>query len=803
MPASARAPPPLGRQQLKWLLGLDLSAPVRSLRRDFSSGLLCAEILSRYFPGEVSLHSYSSVTSAERKSTQWGMLAKVFKKTGVALSKREVEAVVAAKTDDAAAAIVNRLHAALATAEGYAAADSAVRDYHASGPEVPASLAPPAEHFRERARTPPRGRAPQAAGYGRRAPPPHSNAHELRARDAGDGVVLAKHGRFVADLIAGEDDGGGGGVDFGGAPMSGHAHEQQQQRQYQASARRSLPYPGALQPYNDQYNAPRRAVARKAEPAPARGQTTRRASESRRPASGGVGAGGGYAAQARAQPHAHAFVPPPVVTTTEGPGADVGGEVVRVAANPSAAFVFGGGSVGGGAQYVQHAQTAQAVQSVTTRMEEEPFFGDARAHTRAHAHAGVREASAIEYAYAHALPEPDSDEYSRGSSPESAMRAAMMPAGADAGRRAMTWSSKASSKSASRENSRASLNGRGTGYSSRAARAKGGGGRAASMAAAPLTVGVAPQCASGVPGHLRGADFVPYTQADYDAMPERMAATLGEGRDGYWEVGRLGPDLDTEDKVWPKRRRRARVRARGRAPRAERADRARSRPRALPGGGPRHALQGERLRAARARAESARARCQGAAGHLPREACAGRKDRRCEGRAQAHPHRAREGHGVRQDAGAQAGGPACALTCARQPGAQRETDARARGSLHRAWRARPPARRLAPRAFAGPAIQELRGCKGLRRRGDVGPRPHAHAARARPTEGPMALLACDADGVRARARVTLRTSDRTAARAHPPAASPLGARTLASPVLAFTTSVHTVAARCARRLRRA
>ena len=46
--------PALGRATLRWLLSLDLAAPLKSLRRYLSSGLLVAEVLSRYFPSEVS-----------------------------------------------------------------------------------------------------------------------------------------------------------------------------------------------------------------------------------------------------------------------------------------------------------------------------------------------------------------------------------------------------------------------------------------------------------------------------------------------------------------------------------------------------------------------------------------------------------------------------------------------------------------------------------------------------------------------------------------------------------------------------
>jgi hypothetical protein len=49
------------------------------LTRDFSNGFLFAEILSRYYPNDVTLHSFENVISIERKRANWVVLAKLFK----------------------------------------------------------------------------------------------------------------------------------------------------------------------------------------------------------------------------------------------------------------------------------------------------------------------------------------------------------------------------------------------------------------------------------------------------------------------------------------------------------------------------------------------------------------------------------------------------------------------------------------------------------------------------------------------------------------------------------------------------
>jgi CH-like domain in sperm protein len=47
--------------------------------RDFANGFLFAEILSRYFPMDVAMHSFENVTSSERKRANWALLERLIK----------------------------------------------------------------------------------------------------------------------------------------------------------------------------------------------------------------------------------------------------------------------------------------------------------------------------------------------------------------------------------------------------------------------------------------------------------------------------------------------------------------------------------------------------------------------------------------------------------------------------------------------------------------------------------------------------------------------------------------------------
>ncbi|XP_058804934.1 sperm flagellar protein 1-like [Phymastichus coffea] len=74
-----------------WLDEIPLSRPKRNVARDFSDGVLMAELLKRYYPRYVDVKNYIAASSMARKVDNWSTLnRKVFPKIHLKLSKETI-----------------------------------------------------------------------------------------------------------------------------------------------------------------------------------------------------------------------------------------------------------------------------------------------------------------------------------------------------------------------------------------------------------------------------------------------------------------------------------------------------------------------------------------------------------------------------------------------------------------------------------------------------------------------------------------------------------------------------------------
>ncbi|EKX36697.1 hypothetical protein GUITHDRAFT_117123 [Guillardia theta CCMP2712] len=74
-----------------WVDSVPLSRPKRNISRDFSDGVLMAELLNHFYPRIVELHNYSAANALSQKTYNWQTLNKrVLKRVGVVLTQTEM-----------------------------------------------------------------------------------------------------------------------------------------------------------------------------------------------------------------------------------------------------------------------------------------------------------------------------------------------------------------------------------------------------------------------------------------------------------------------------------------------------------------------------------------------------------------------------------------------------------------------------------------------------------------------------------------------------------------------------------------
>jgi len=76
----------------QWVDTIPLSRPKRNIARDFSDGVLCAEIVHHYLPKLVDLHNYSSASGITQKIYNWETLNnKCFKRIGLQATRQDFD----------------------------------------------------------------------------------------------------------------------------------------------------------------------------------------------------------------------------------------------------------------------------------------------------------------------------------------------------------------------------------------------------------------------------------------------------------------------------------------------------------------------------------------------------------------------------------------------------------------------------------------------------------------------------------------------------------------------------------------
>lgn len=126
------APSLLGDEDLQkvynWVDEIPLSRPKKNISRDFSDGVLFAEIINAFFPRLVEMHNYSSANSYSTKMYNWNTLnTKVLKKFSWQIHRQDLDDII--KTTPGAIERVLRV-----LQEKIFAAQRAGHRYSAAGP---------------------------------------------------------------------------------------------------------------------------------------------------------------------------------------------------------------------------------------------------------------------------------------------------------------------------------------------------------------------------------------------------------------------------------------------------------------------------------------------------------------------------------------------------------------------------------------------------------------------------------------------------------------------------------------------
>jgi hypothetical protein len=166
-----------------------LSRPKRNITRDFSDGVLMAEVVHHFFPRDVDVKNYAAANSVRQKLYNWQTLIhKVFRRLSFPMEKSEVDAIVACKPG-AIETLLLRLQAFIALQRQRVSETGGVEWAHAAGSGGGGEGGGGGG-----------GGAAYAGASGQRQRSAGAPSAEEAARAAADAELLAEKDKMIAEL---------------------------------------------------------------------------------------------------------------------------------------------------------------------------------------------------------------------------------------------------------------------------------------------------------------------------------------------------------------------------------------------------------------------------------------------------------------------------------------------------------------------------------------------------------------------------------------------------------------------------
>jgi hypothetical protein len=181
-----------------WIDAIPLSRPKKNMARDFSDGVMLAEVVAAYFPHLVEVHNYPAANNVRQKIYNHETLnAKVLKKLGYAIPRETIEDIVNAKPG-VIEGVLNTLQIKMAKYREKKAGDDNQSQYRENVPQTnnrPAPVEAPVRKEVAKAAPAPVSHAPQASHA-----PQRSNPNQKNVVASVDEELLLEKEQTIRDL---------------------------------------------------------------------------------------------------------------------------------------------------------------------------------------------------------------------------------------------------------------------------------------------------------------------------------------------------------------------------------------------------------------------------------------------------------------------------------------------------------------------------------------------------------------------------------------------------------------------------